>query len=67
MHPFTRRNPRLQAALERYQATADAQASRWIERQIIGLMRGQQAFGGNEPRITYTRKEQRATMSHGAS
>lgn len=49
------------------QREADEQANRWIERELVGLMRGREAFGGNQPHITYTRKDQRATMKHGAA
>lgn len=54
-------------ALQAYQREADRQANRWIERELMGLMRGREAFGGNQPRITYTREGKRATMSHGVA
>lgn len=54
-------------AMAEHQREADLQASRWIEREIVGLMRGRAAFGGNQPRVTYTRRGKLATMSHGAA
>jgi hypothetical protein len=54
-------------AIAAHQHTADAQASRWIEHELVGLMRGRPAFNGHEPRITYTHREQLATMSHGVA
>lgn len=62
-----RRGGDLHGALAAQQREADSQANRWIEQQLVGLMRGREAFGGNRPRITYTRREKRATMSHGAA
>jgi hypothetical protein len=53
--------------LAQQQREADRQASRWIERGLVGLMCGRQAFGGNQPRVTYTRREKLAVMFHGGA
>lgn len=38
MHAFTRRNPKLQAALAQHQATASAQARLWIHCEVRALL-----------------------------
>lgn len=39
-----------------HQRDANRQASRWIEREISGLMRGREAFNGHQPRITWAKR-----------
>lgn len=62
-----RRFDEIRGALEAQQREANRQANLWIERELVGLIHGRPAFNGHQPRITYTRKGQLATMSHGAA
>jgi hypothetical protein len=50
-----------------HQRDADKQASRWIEREIAGLMRGRVAFNGHKPRITWAKASSSGNLAHGAS
>lgn len=58
------RRPELHGLIVRWQREADAQASKWIERELIKLFKREQPFGGNEPRITYAGRDRLATISH---
>lgn len=48
-----RRQPDLHGALAAYQREADRQAAKWIERELVGLMRGRPAFDGHTPLIVH--------------
>jgi hypothetical protein len=51
-------------ALARQQREADAQASRWIERELVGLMQGRTPFNGHQPRIGYRKHDGAALLVH---
>lgn len=53
--------------LVRQQREADLQASRWIEREIAGLMHGRTAFDGHKPRITWAKRSSTANLAHGGA